>query len=54
MVFEGDEMRVSLDGKPVGAHRSIGFAHPTKGLIRFLVSKSAELDDVRIWKLPAR
>jgi hypothetical protein len=54
VVFEGDEMRVSLDGKALGAHRSIGFAHPTKRLIRFLVSKSAELDDVRIWKLPAR
>ena len=53
VVFEGDEMRVSLDGKPVGGHRSEGFAHPTKRLIRFLVSKSAGLDDVRIWKLPA-
>ena len=46
----GDEMRVSLDDKPVGYLKSPGLAHPTKSDFHFTVSgKDALFDDVRIW-----
>jgi hypothetical protein len=46
----GDQMRVSLDEKPVGSLRSPGIAHPTKSDFHFTVSgKDALFDDVRIW-----
>ncbi|HVX60930.1 MAG TPA: hypothetical protein VHC19_10020 [Pirellulales bacterium] len=47
---EGDEMRVSLDGKPIGKFQSEGIAHPTKRMITLAVNKSAWVDDVKVWK----
>ena len=46
----GDEMRVSLDGKPIGFLKSPGLAHPTKESLHFTVNGDSMLfDDVRIW-----
>ncbi len=47
----GDEMRVSLDEKPVGFLKSPGLAHPTKESLHFTVTGSDMLfDEVRIWR----
>jgi hypothetical protein len=51
LVTEGDEMRVTLDGKAVGTHRSEGFAHPTKRWFSFLMNPSAWIDDVKVYKV---
>jgi hypothetical protein len=51
LVTEGDEMRLSLDGKLVARHRSAGFAHPMKRWFSFLVPSTVWIDDVRIWKV---
>ncbi|MGB0581017.1 MAG: hypothetical protein ACPGVU_15065 [Limisphaerales bacterium] len=46
----GDEMRVSLDGKPIGYLKSPGLAHSTKQSVHFTVSDNAtHFDDVKIW-----
>ncbi len=50
-VTEGDEMRLSLDGKLVAKHRSEGFAHPMKRWFSFLVNNTVWIDDVKIWKV---
>lgn len=50
VVVEGDVMRVSLDGKPVGVFQSEGIAHPTKRMITLAVNKQAWVDDVKVWK----
>ena len=45
----GDEMRVVLDGKPVGYLKSSGIAHATKSKIELGVAgKSGWIDDVRV------
>ena len=47
----GDQMRVSVDGKPVGYLKSPGLAHETKTSFHFTVSdKAIHFDDVSIWK----
>ncbi len=47
----GDEMRVSLDGQPIGFLKSSGLAHPDKREFYFAVGGSgAQFDEVRIWK----
>jgi hypothetical protein len=47
----GDQMRVSLDGKPVGYLKSSGLAHETKSSFHFTVpGKGVLFDDVKIWK----
>lgn len=51
LVTEGDEMRLSLDGKLVARHRSAGFAHPMKRWFSFLVPSTVWIDDVKIWKV---
>jgi hypothetical protein len=51
LVTEGDEMRVTLDGKPLGSHRSEGFAHPMKRWFSFLMNPSAWIDDVKVYKV---
>lgn len=51
VVVEGDEMRATVDGKPVGQFKSEGIAHPTKRMITLAVNKSAEVDDVFVWRL---
>jgi len=46
----GNQMRVCLDGKPVGYLKSPGIAHETKTSFHFTVSGQGVLfDDVRIW-----
>jgi hypothetical protein len=51
LVTEGDEMRLSLDGRLVARHRSEGFAHPMKRWFSFLVPSTVWIDDVKIWKV---
>ena len=51
LVTEGDELRLSLDGKLVARHRSEGFAHPMKRWFSFLVPSTVWIDDVKIWKV---
>ncbi len=51
LVTEGEEMRLSIDGKLVAQHRSPGFAHPTKRWFSFGIPSSVWIDDVKIWKV---
>lgn len=51
LVTEGDEMRLSIDGRLVLSHRSEGYAHPVKRWFSFLVPGTVWIDDVKIWKL---
>jgi len=51
LVTEGDEMRLSLDGKVLARHRSEGFAHPMKRWFSFLVPSTVWIDDVKIWRV---
>jgi hypothetical protein len=51
LVTEGDEMRLSIDGKQLAKHRSEGFAHPMKRWFSFLVNNTVWIDDVKIWKV---
>ena len=51
LVTEGDEMRLSLDGRVVARHRSAGFAHPMKRWFSFLVPNTVWIDDVKLWKV---
>ncbi len=51
LVTEGDELRLSLDGKLVSKHRSEGFAHPMKRWFSFLMNNTVWIDDVKIWKV---
>lgn len=46
----GDEMRVTLDGKPAGYLKSSGIAHATKSKIELGVAgKDGYFDDVKVW-----
>lgn len=46
----GDEMRVTLDGKPAGYLKSSGIAHPTKSKIELGVAgKDGFIDDLKVW-----
>ncbi len=50
MELAGDQMRVSLDEKPIGYLKSPGLAHLTKSHFHFGVSGGDVLfDDVRVW-----
>jgi hypothetical protein len=51
LVTEGDEMRVSVDGKEISSHRSEGFAHPDKRWFSFLVPSTVWIDDVKIYRV---
>lgn len=51
LVFEGDEMRLTIDGRLVATHRSEGFAHPMKRWLSFSASNTVWIDEVRIWKV---
>jgi hypothetical protein len=51
LVTEGDELRLSIDGKPLAKHRSEGFAHPMKRWFSFLVNSTVWIDDVKIFKV---
>jgi hypothetical protein len=52
----GDEMRVTIDGKPAGYLKSSGFAHETKSKIELGVAgKDGFFDDIKVWSAaPAR
>jgi hypothetical protein len=46
----GDEMRVTLDGKPAGYLKSSGIAHATKSKIELGVGgKDGFFDDIKVW-----
>jgi hypothetical protein len=46
----GDEMRVTLDGKPAAFHKSSGIGHPTKSKIELGVGgKDGYFDDIKVW-----
>lgn len=46
----GDEMRVTIDGKPAGYLKSSGIAHATKSKIELGVAgKDGRFDDIKVW-----
>ena len=46
----GDEMRVTLDGKPAAYHKSSGIGHATKSKIELGVGgKDGYFDDIKVW-----
>ena len=46
----GEEMRVTLDGKPVAYHKSSGIGHATKSKIELGVGgKDGYFDDIKVW-----
>lgn len=46
----GDEMRVTIDGKPAGYLKSSGIAHPTKSKIELGVGgKDGLFDEIKVW-----
>ena len=47
----GDTMSVKIDGQDSGTFSSEGIAHPTKRMITLAVNKSAQVDDVKVWRL---
>jgi len=47
---DGDLLRATVNGQPVGEFSSPGFAHPTKTMIRLLVPYTASVDELRIWR----
>ena len=50
----GDEMRVTLDGKPAGYLKSSGIAHATKSKIELGVAgKDGLFDDIKVWNAEA-
>jgi hypothetical protein len=50
----GDEMRASIDGKPVGYLKSSGIAHATKSKIELGVAgKDGFFDDIKVWNAEA-
>ena len=51
VTVEGDMMTAAIDGKDIGSFASEGIAHPTKRMITLAVNKSAQVDDVKVWKL---
>jgi len=51
LVTEGDEMRLTIDGKAIAAHRSEGFAHPMKRWFSFLIPSTVWIDDVKIYRV---
>jgi hypothetical protein len=52
----GDEMRVTIDGKPAGYLKSSGIGHATKSKIELGVAgKDGWIDDLKVWRAePAR
>ena len=46
----GDEMRVTVDGKPAAYLKSSGIGHPTKSKIELGVGgKDGLIDDIKVW-----
>ncbi len=51
----GDEMRVTIDGKPAGYLKSSGIAHATKSKIELGVAgKNGLFDDIKVWNAVAK
>lgn len=51
----GDEMRVTLDGKPAAYLKSSGIAHATKSKIELGVAgKNGFFDDIKVWNAAAK
>lgn len=51
----GDQMRVTIDGKPIGYLKSPGLTYPTKSDFKISVSgKQALIDDLKIWAVAAK
>ena len=50
VTVSGDEFSIKLNGEMIGSHRSPGFAHPTKRLLRLAVPRNVVIDDVKIWR----
>jgi hypothetical protein len=47
----GDEMLLSIDGKPVGYLKSEGVNHPTKNAVGFTIGgQSIQFDNVKVWE----
>ena len=51
ITVSGDTMTVKIDDQPAGIFSSEGIAHPTKHMITLAVNKSAQVDDVKVWRL---
>jgi hypothetical protein len=50
----GDEMLVSLDGKPIGYLKSEGIDHPTKNMLGITVGgQTGEIKNVKFWEATA-
>jgi hypothetical protein len=50
----GDEMRITLDGKPAGFLKSSGIGHATKSKIELGVGgKDGYFDDIKVWNAEA-
>jgi hypothetical protein len=50
----GDEMRVTIDGKPAGYLKSSGIGHATKSKIELGVGgKDGYFDDIKVWNAEA-
>lgn len=46
-----NKMSVRIDDQETGSFSSEGIAHPTKRMITLAVNNSADVDDVKVWKL---
>lgn len=51
ITVSGDMMSVKIDGQETGSFSSAGIAHPTKRMITLAVNKSAQVDNVKVWRL---
>lgn len=51
ITVSGDTMSVKIDGQAAGSFSSEGIAHPTKRMITLAVNKSAQVDDVKVWRV---
>jgi hypothetical protein len=51
ITVSGDTMTVKIDGQDTGTFSSEGIAHPTKRMITLAVNNSAQVDDVKAWRL---
>ena len=51
ITVSGDTMSVKIDDLDTGTFSSEGIAHPTKRMITLAVNKSAQVDDVKVWRL---
>lgn len=51
ITVSSNTMSVKIDDQPAGTFSSEGIAHPTKRMITLAVNKSAQVDDVKVWRL---